>query len=111
MKIKKMAVTVLMVFGLLAALSLNAHSASYTCTVVSAGPLGTAVDSGTRFFLTEASDDTPEFTNKQFQVSATRAKEYLVVALTAISQGKKVKITTPNTGTYPVITAMYLQAQ
>jgi ABC-type amino acid transport substrate-binding protein len=111
MKTKKMAVTVLMVFGLLAALSLSAHAATFTCTVVSAGPLNTAVDSGTRFFLTEASDDTPEWSNKQFQVGATRAKEYLAVALTAISQGKKVKITTPNTGTVPFITSMYLQSQ
>jgi hypothetical protein len=66
---------------------------------------------GARFFLTEASDDTHLFTNKQFQVGPTRAKEFLAVALTAISQGKKVRVSTTNTGTIPLITAIYLQSQ
>jgi hypothetical protein len=114
MKTRK-AIIVLLVVGCLTALSsLEAAAVWLTCTVDQAGPNGTDI---TDVYLTDTAA-TPEWggASKKCRISSTlaptRGKEFLAVALTALANGKPVKVLIGNpAATIPAITAMYIQKQ
>jgi len=83
----------------------GADAASYTCTVVQAGPVGTTASGGGKILLTDTAA-TPAFTGKAFYLPAERTKEFLAVALTALINDKKVKVTID--AQLKNITAIYL---
>ncbi len=77
----------------------------YLCTISEAGPATLASMAGTkyRFRLT---DDLGSFTGKYFCPASGYEKDMLAVALTALANGKKLKIWTE--GTSFIITIMYI---
>lgn len=112
MKISKALFLALMVAALMGGLATTGQAAPpwYVCQVEAAGPFGTTT--GTRVFLTDTAAP-PAFQNQQFQFPPTRDKEFLAVALEAISLNKKVQVLVGVFGTraVPGISAIYLQAQ
>ncbi len=111
MKIKKALCLVLVIAGLVGGLAVMGQAASdwYVCNVEMAGPINGP--QGVRLFLTDTAAP-PVFQNQEFQAPRAMIKEFLAVALEAINQGRKVKVyTNPLTGTVPVVSAIYLQAQ
>lgn len=108
MKTKKTLVVLLLVCGLLAGGALQAAAAWYTCTVNQAGPFGVAESSSVRIFLTD--DGAAWEGSKEFKVNVSRANSFLAVALTAMANGKKVRVSCANIAASPAaITAIYLQ--
>ena len=111
MKISKALFLTLMVAALIGGLAATGQAAPpwYVCQVEATGPFGAGT--ATRIFLTDTAAS-PAFQNQQFTVPPSRAKEFLAVALEAISLNKKVKVFTgPGTVAMPSISAIYLQAQ
>jgi len=111
MKINKAWCLVLMIAVLMGGSAVAGQAASswYTCQVDGAGPI--TATTGARIFLTDTAEP-PAFQNQEFQVPRGRENQFLAVALEAISQGRKVKVSTdPNKGTIPTVSAIYLQAQ
>ena len=81
----------------------------YICQVDATGPFGAT--GGTRIFLTDTAAS-PAFQNQQFQFPSGREKEFLAVALEAISLNKKVNICVGGgTRAVPGLRTIYLQAQ
>ena len=107
MKVRKTLTVIFLVCGLLTGWSLQAAAATFTCTVNSAGPSGTAeTATAVRINLTEASS---AWGPTQFSVTGARSKEFLAVALTAIANGQRVQITTPNhAAPSPRLTSIFL---
>ena len=84
-----------------------ADSYWYTCSVDLAGPGKVE----TFVALTDQAE-TPAFVSKWFLFPPERFREMLAVALTAINSDKKVVIVVdPESGTYPVISDIFLQAK
>jgi len=111
MKIIKGLCLVLVVAGLVGGLAVTGQAESdwYVCHVEMAGPI--KGPHGVRLFLTDTAAS-PVFQNQEFQAPRTLIKEVLAVALEAINQGRKVKVyTDPLSGTVPLVSAIYLQAQ
>ncbi|MHC1727622.1 MAG: hypothetical protein AB9866_16735 [Syntrophobacteraceae bacterium] len=98
------AVVMTSVFGLYTP-EAKAAAAWYTCSVLEAGPAPVYSWGKYRFKLT---DDGAVFTGKYFYAETGFEKEMLAVALTAIANGKKVKIYADNSGSVPKVTLMYL---
>lgn len=85
---------------------LNAAQANYTCTVLEAGPTPRYSTAKYRFRLT---DDGGVFTGAYFKPETGYEKDMLAVMLTAMANGKKVKIRTDYVaGTTPTIVELYL---
>ena len=105
---KRIALTVLLVLaaGWFAADESGAAQQWYTCRVQQAGPGGAL----TLVKLTDTASS-PAFTGKWFLAPADRAKEILAVALTAMSNGMTVRVSTdigvPDE--YPSIYSFYLK--
>ena len=109
MKTRNMGLSVLIFISLMcfSVIPASAGQGWYTCTVNTAGPGG----SGIYIRLTDTAA-TPAFTNKWFEASADRAKEMLVVALTAISNDLMVTVLTDPAETgEPDIACFYLRAE
>ncbi|MFP3868559.1 MAG: hypothetical protein ACLFUU_10420 [Desulfobacteraceae bacterium] len=107
MKIRKMAVLVLVVFSLVAAaVAAQAAETWYTCTVKWAGPQINPYK--VRIHLTR-SVGTPGFT-KTCVAPVGREKEMLAVALTAISSNKPVLVLIDESQTIPLIKGIRLRA-
>ena len=84
-----------------------ADSAWFDCSVDLVGPGKTE----TLIALTDLAEE-PAFVSKWFLFPAGRAREMLAVALSAINSDKKVLVVVdPDSGTYPVISEIFLQAQ
>jgi ABC-type glycerol-3-phosphate transport system substrate-binding protein len=96
MKTRKMALMVLVAFGLVAVFSVSAYAAAANCvcTVSSAGTYtwtGSATDYKTAIKLTWVSGGTTPGTKvKTFYAPTNREKDFLAIALTAMANGKKV---------------------
>ena len=106
MKAKNIAVIVIVFVGVMFLLSIpaSAEQAWYECTINMAGP----GSSSTYIILTDTAA-APEFTNKWFVATADRAKEMLVVALTAISNDLMVKVRIDlDDGDVPSIRTLFL---
>ncbi len=84
-----------------------AESGWFTCSVDLAGPgkIETFIS------LTDLAEE-PVFVGKWFLFPVARAREMLAVALSAINSGKTVVVVVdPESGTYPVISDIYLCAK
>lgn len=104
MKIKKIAVMVMVMVGLVALLATTGFALEYQCTVTMAG------SGGTTYSYVKLTDTagTPAFTDRMFTFPTTRAKEMLAVALTAMANNKRVRVVTPSNVQWTTITALYL---
>ena len=111
MKLKKLTSVLLAALFLTTLLSASAlaGAAWYECTVDQAGPLGGTTTSPVRIFLTDVTTDTPAWAgSKEFNVNSDRAKEYLAVALTAMTTGKKVRAYLNPALALPTLYGLYL---
>lgn len=112
MKTRK-AIFVLFMVGCMAAfsaLAANADADWVTCTVDQVGPTGTTEGtSGSRIFLTAVDPADAWVGSKQCRISPDRGKEFLAAALTAVSNGKQVKVSVNPALASPTIGAIYVQ--
>ena len=84
-----------------------ADSGWFTCSVDLSGPGKTE----TFIALTDQAEE-PAFVGKWFLFPAERAREMLAVALSAINSDRKVVVVVdPDSGTYPVVSDIYLRAK
>jgi len=95
MKTRKMVLLVLVACGLVAAFSANSFAGNYTCSVAWAG-LDTVTSSGTPTYKTAirlvyvSGLPLPLIKSRTFYAPSGREKEFLAIALAAISDGKNV---------------------
>jgi hypothetical protein len=87
------------------AVSAEAASSTFTCTVNQAGPSGAEV----RIMLSDSSA-APYFTNKWFKAPVGQENRMLAIAISAINSRKKVNvIVDPELPSPPEISALYLK--
>ena len=103
MKSKKTIVAGLAVVSAILIFAASAFAGTYTCKVKQAGPYkGTEV----RFVLTDTAGN-PAFANKTFIAKSGCENQMLATALTAVSNGLNVRVTTnPAQHGRPVIEAL-----
>jgi hypothetical protein len=95
MKTRKAVLVLLTVFCLATFFSLQANAAGpYICTVDEVGPYDTIEGvSGSQIYLTDTNTAAPGWAgSKKFLISPNRGKEFLATALTAVANGKQVKV-------------------
>ena len=98
---------VLLLVVVLAGTMSFAASAWFDCSVDLAGP----GKDETFIALTDLAEE-PAFVSKWFRLPVERAREMLAVALTAINGNKNVVVVVdPDSGSYPVVSEIYLKAQ
>jgi hypothetical protein len=98
MKTQKLALAVLVSVALMTSISVRSFAAltTYTCTVVSAGPITYSPNNpayhkvAIRLAYISGGTAAPNTTTKTFYAPAGHEKEFLAVALTAIANGKNV---------------------
>ncbi len=104
MKIKKLALTTLIVVGLLTVLATTALALTFDCIVTAVGPGGAT---GTYIKLTDTAA-TPTFTDRWFILRSDRGKEMLAVGLTAMANNKKVRAIMGSSAQWATINELYL---
>ena len=103
MRAKKVFVMMVVVLSMMAVFAVSAHATEwYICTIQEAGAGG----SGTT--LVRLTDINGAFANTWFQASYSIRKEILAVALTAMTNNKKVRVGLSGSSQYSLIYCMYL---